>query len=371
MRLLTPALPAIAVLGCAAGSAPAGASVYEEACLISSQASRRAAERCAYEVTVYGVSTAIWSAPAGPDDAARRCRALAAMFEAQTARDAISFDLDAMRACAVADDAEGACTSRLPGPDLLGGMPGCPGAMTGRRLEGGPCLHEAECAEGLHCKAPGCGGQCEKALAEGGTCNAGVLGGARCGPGLACVWSGSGQTCVKGLARGQECGSAMWVPCAAGTTCFDGRCRAAVLSTSTPPACGTLGDGSIAVCPEGFTCSGTVASSWLSGSCVAAAPAEAGAQCWQDSACLPDLRCDPAARTCAAWLKAGDGCAPDPQSGRKTDSCGPGLACDGERCVAYMGGEIGARCGQGDACASGLCWDGACIGPVNAACPSE
>jgi hypothetical protein len=192
----------------------------------------------------------------------------------------------------------------------VGGLPAACVPDTGKLADGAACGDDGQCKSTFCSKTNGNCGVCAPLSAPGSSCAT-----APCSRGLTC--SGA-KTCVKPLALGATCVDTKTTPCAAGLSCFRGKCVAGAAAgaacdttETTAPACDVLpgvfcvakscvkvgasaagGPCGLlakppAVCSAGGTCSNLL----LSGVCASAAADGATCDALKGPNCIPPAQC--------------------------------------------------------------------------------
>ena len=166
-------------------------------------------------------------------------------------------------------------------------------------------------------------------------------------------------TCVTALPPGQPCNGAQI--CVSGICAGDSPDAALCEALPTQNAAVGAACGNIVGCAPPAYCA--YDSTGNSGTCTAAA--KVGEACpasgSQTIQCEPELTCFNGKCTAAALL--GEDCS--------DKTCGPGLFCSGQKCLAITYGPPGASCdGAGLKCIRGNCPSSSPFGPPTAACPA-
>lgn len=191
-------------------------------------------------------------------------------------------------------------------PDEVGCVVPCQ-PLFGDGREGEPCEFvdslSSTCAADLYCDGAQCRRWCPKPVGKGETC-----GEAPCEPGLTC--NPADARCITATREGGDCST---VPCAEDLRCVDED----LADPMNPPVCRAL-SGAGGPCMGHMECT----TGYCPNGLCAAIPGE-GESCRGTGICGEGLACID--DTCGAPKQPGDPC---------TSTCGPGMYCDGTRCIA-------------------------------------
>jgi hypothetical protein len=306
-------------------------------------------------------------------------------------------------------------------PDIFQVLAYCPGTITPKLTDGGPCISSGECTQGLYCNKPkGCPGTCIPYSQVGQSCTGSLL----CDPHLDCTSMTSGpltdvcenppkegdpcttvgcgstencpadptlctnpnlycdpasHSCKPGVGAGAPCGApadggaGTQIACASNLWCDQvfldqpGTCRVA---SGMGGPCNDIG------CATGLHCAGYVplgAGATL-GTCTG--PSPDGGACSKNADCQGNAYCGNG--VCGGGKPLNSTCAQDTDcqsgltcsSGTCLHAAYPGDACDGTTTACVLSlckngtcvdhAKVGQPCVTGTDCATGTCYQGTC-----------